>query len=97
LVEGFPDADLWPVLLRSLGDDSGRPWHEEDLCPVAGSGIAALDARTVRRTRWSGWLVPVPTPGRRASARAPFGAVFPGPVPALSSRAGGRLLAEVVG
>lgn len=98
LAELFPDTGLWPVLLGWLGDDSGRPWRGEDLCPVAESAIDALDARMVLEEAWRGWLVPVRNRWPAGTGPlAPFGPAFPGLAPTLPRRDGDRLVAEADG
>ncbi len=98
LAELFPDTGLWPVLLRSLGDGSGRPWRGEDLCPVAESAIDALDARTVLADAWDGWLVPVRNPWPAGTGPlAPFGPAFPGLAATFPPRDGDPLMAEADG
>ena len=79
LAAQFPDTGLWPVLLRSLGDDSGRPWNGENLYPVAESAIDAHDAEKVLDDAWHGWLVPIRNPWPAGTGPlAPFGPAFPG-------------------
>jgi hypothetical protein len=86
LAEQFPDTGLWPVLLRSLGDDSGRPWNGEDLYPVAESAIDAHDPGKVLDDAWHGWLVPIRNPWPAGTGPlAPFGPSFPGLAPQLAS------------
>src|SRR5215218_4708763 len=94
LVELFPDTGLWPVLLRSLGDDSGRPWRSEDLQPVDESAIDALDPAKVLADAWDGWLVPVRNPWPDGTGPlAPFESSYPGPAPVLPPRDGVRMQA----
>ncbi|MGZ4616009.1 MAG: DUF4253 domain-containing protein [Actinomycetes bacterium] len=82
LVEQFPATGLWPLLLHSLYDGSGRPWDNGELEPVPEAGIDALDPRQVLESGWYGWLVPVGNPWPPGTGPlAPFGPEFPGLAP----------------
>lgn len=78
----FPSTGLWPLLLQGLYDGSGRPWSNGELSPVPEAAIDDLDAGTVLRDGWSGWLVPIRNPWAPGTGPlAPFGPAFPGLTP----------------
>lgn len=80
----FSSTGLWPLLLRGLPDGSGRPWATGEFSPVTEADIDVIDAETVLRGGWSGWLVPIRNPWPPgAGPLAPFGPEFPGLAPRL--------------
>ena len=83
LAEQFPATGLWPLLLHSLYDGSGRPWANAELSPVTETEIDALDPRDVLAEGWHGSLVPIRNPWPPGTGPlAPFGPDFPGLAPA---------------
>lgn len=75
----FPSTGLWPLLLDSLYDGSGRPWSSGELSPASEVDIDALDPLDVLERGWHGSLVPIRNPWAPGTGPlALFGPEFPG-------------------
>lgn len=88
LAEQFPSTGLWPLVLKSLYDGSGRPWDSGEFMPVDEAAIDALDPLQVLETGWHDCVVPIENPWPPGTGPlAPFGSEFPGLAPRQRSSA----------
>jgi hypothetical protein len=99
LAERIPTTGLWPLMLRFLEGECGRPWEVGEFDPAAEADVDALDARQVLETGWHDCVVPIDNPWLPGTGPlAPFGSTFPGLAPpgpdtgavAVELPAGGR-------
>jgi hypothetical protein len=79
LAEQFPTTGLWPVMLRFLEGEFGRPWDVGEFYPASEAEVDALDPRQVLETGWHDGVVPIDNPWLAGTGPlAPFGSSFPG-------------------
>jgi hypothetical protein len=82
LAEQFETTGLWPLLLRCLEGESGRPWDVGEFDPAAETDVDALDPRQVLESGWHDGVVPIENPWLPGTGPiAPFGSTFPGLAP----------------
>lgn len=78
LVDLFPGAGLWPLVLTPLSADAPhRPWGSGELEPIPLADVDALRPEAVLAEGWADSLVPIGTDPYVEHLR-PFGAEFPG-------------------